>query len=148
MYNDPRDAFAEMDELFDRLFSRMSGNFGMAEMGFPLSGTLVPDFVEEPEEPAPAEITVSQLREPVPEIFQDHEGTKIVVELPGVTEDNLNLGLRRGELIIEAVDGDCVYHTHVPVPAGSDPLTMMHSLKNGVLEVTLCPRAGVQANSG
>jgi HSP20 family molecular chaperone IbpA len=148
MYDDSPDVFAEMDELFDHLFSRMSGNYGMAGMGLPSPGTLVQEYAEEPEEPASAEVADSPFKEPVPEIFRDHDGTKIVVELPGVTEDNLNLALRRGELIIEAVDGECMYHTHAPVPAESDPLTMRHSLKNGVLEVTLCSRPDTAANAG
>ena len=150
MFRDPLDAFAEMDELFDHLFSKVSGNLGMAGMEFSSPGTLVSDYDEDPEEPGagPADVAGGQLREPVPEIFEDSDGTKIVVELPGVTEDNLNLAIRRSELIIEAVDGDCMYRTHAIVPAGSDPAMMRHSLKNGVLEVTLCGRPGSAANAG
>ena len=142
MYRDPLDAFAEMDELFDHLFPKVSGNFGMTGMGFSSPGVILKDYTEELPEPAPAEAADVQFREPVPEIFQDHDGTKIVVELPGVTEDNLNLALRKRELIIEAVDGDCIYHAVAPVPAGADPTTISHSLKNGVLEVTLGVRPG------
>jgi HSP20 family molecular chaperone IbpA len=147
MYNDPLDAFAEMDELFDHLFSKVSGNFGMAGMEFSSPGMPVPDYAEESVEPVPAEDGEDQVREPVPEIFRDHDSTKIVVELPRVTEDNLNLALRKGELIIEAVDGNCVYHTVALVPAESDPSTMSHSLKNGVLEVTLGVRPGTPARA-
>ena len=147
MYNDPLDAFAEMDELFDHLFSKVSGNFGMAVMEFSSPGIPMSDYAEEPGELVPAEVADDQFREPVPEIFHDNEGTKIVVELPGVTEDNLNLALRRSELIIEAVDGNCVYHAVATVPAETDPVTMSHSLKNGVLEVTLGVRSGTPASA-
>jgi HSP20 family molecular chaperone IbpA len=147
MYNDPLDAFAEMDELFDHLFSKVSGNFGMTGMEFPSPAIPESDYAEEPEEPVPAETAEEQFREPVPEIIHDSDGTKIVVKLPGVTEDNLNLALRKGQLIIEAVDGDCVYHAVAPIPADSDPSMMRHSLKKGVLEVTLGVRPGMPANS-
>lgn len=83
-----------------------------------------------------------------PKCSRTRTGTKIVVELPGVTEDNLNLAIRRGELIIEAVSGDCMYHSHTPVPKESDSSSMKHSLKNGVLEVTVCGRPGSVANAG
>ena len=151
MDEDSLDVFAEMDEMFDHLFSRVSGNFGIGEMGFSSSRTILADFSEEPaDEPVPmqAEIEEGLFREPVPEVFRDNDGTKIVVELPGVTEENLNLALRKGELIIEAVSGDCMYHTHTPVPKESDPSMMRHSLKNGVLEVTVCGRSNSAVNAG
>jgi HSP20 family molecular chaperone IbpA len=149
MYNDSLDVFAEMDEIFDKLFSRVSGNFGMRERGFSSPGTTLADFDEEStDEPVQAEIEEGQFREPVPEVFHDPDGTKIVVELPGVTEDNLNIAIRRGELIIEAVSGDCMYHMQTPVPNECDPSTMNHSLKNGVLEVTVCMRPDSAANVG
>ena len=99
MYEDSLDVFAEMDEMFDHLFSRVSGNFGIGERGFSSPPTALADFTEVPAdelEPMKAETEEGLFREPVPEVFRDQDGTKIVVELPGVTEENLNLALRKG----------------------------------------------------
>ncbi len=83
MYRDSLDMFAEMDELFDHLFSRVSGNFGMREMEFSSPDTSPADFTEEPaDEPVQAEIEEGQFRERFPKCSRTRTGQKLSWNFP------------------------------------------------------------------
>jgi HSP20 family protein len=74
--------------------------------------------------------------EPAPEIHRIGEDVKVVVEMPGVSEENVNIRLDGQSLTIDAAGCVHTYYTHAEVPP-VDPASMQHSLKNGVLEVTI-----------
>jgi len=137
MYNDSADMFREMDEIFDHLFSRWADDSLFPGLNFTESGITEIPSCTSPEINGCGEIPAREMQdyEPVPEVFRDEDGVTIAVELPGVTEENLNLACRKGNLIIEAVLEDRQYSARAELPAETDPATMRHSLKNGVLEV-------------
>jgi len=139
------DVFKEMDEIFCHLFPEWDEDFGMAASGF--SG-MVPARQEYRSCEGPGMPNVSGTEtgtaEPVPETITHPHGITVAVELPGVTEENLNLAVRGPALLIEAVSLDTVYVTRVPLPPDTDPATIRHSLKNGVLEVSFGKRAGTE----
>jgi len=144
MFSDPMDVFREMDEIFGRILARWDDDFSSAEAGF--SGPVpVKHELCTGDEGDPAETSVTDTRatEPVPEIIPHPDGVTVAVELPGVTEENLNLSVRGPSLLIEAVSADTVYATRAPLPTDADPATIRHSLKNGVLEVSFGKRAAI-----
>ena len=129
------DTFEQMDTMFSWLLSRMDQEFpaGIPQVyGYRIifndSGTL--DRMAE----LPATIPCT-IREPVTEVHQIGDETRVITELPGATDDMIRLGLKRGILIIEAGDADHLYHTTAYIPQ-VDMDSMQRSFKNGVLEVT------------
>ena len=90
-----------------------------------------------------------RLDEPVAEVHRLGDDVKVVVEMPGVSEEDLNIRLDGEELMIDAAGSIRTYHTHADVPP-VDPKSLQHSLRNGVLEVTLhaLPETPVQEPSG
>ena len=140
MNQDAVDMFAEMDEIFNHLFARMN-RFGM-DGGSAFMSIESPDNgIWEESEPADikeiAEIPENRIDEPVPEIVRDGQILRIVLALPGITEENLNLAQRKDELIVDAVTDNRHFHSSIPLPSDITTTAMEHSLKNGVLEVTL-----------
>ena len=74
--------------------------------------------------------------EPVAEVHRIGDDVKVVVEMPGVSDEDLNIRLDGQELIIDVAGSIRTYHTRANVPP-VDPRSLPHSLRNGVLEVTL-----------
>jgi HSP20 family protein len=60
---------------------------------------------------------------------------KVVVEMPGVSEENLNIQFNGSMLTIEAAGETRTYRSTTNLPP-VDPVSRHQSLKNGVLEVT------------
>ena len=125
----------ETDEIFDHLFPGLADDFTYGSCA--PAATTGFRYCESPESSGCVTPTKYERTggEPVPEIVSDRNGVTIAVELPGVTDENLNLAVRGGNLIIEAVLENRVYSTRAMLPTGTDQATMQHSLKNGVLEV-------------
>lgn len=129
------DMFDQMDEMFARLFSQMSREMsagGSQVYGYHIvinNGGGQGDGMEFP----PA--LPRSANEPVAEVHHIGDETKVIAELPGITEESVRLDMKGTTLFIDAGDADNHYHTTAEVP-GVDPATMTKSLKNGVLEVT------------
>jgi len=149
MNNDPQDVFAQMDAMMARFFRDMDTGslFGQPQtVGFHMviqGGNIPPEF---PDSPA---YQSRDSDEPVAEVHRIGDNVKVVVEMPGVSEEDLNIQLNGQELIIDAAGGTRTYHTHADVPIG-DPKSLQHSLRNGVLEVTVrvLPEKEIQEGCG
>jgi HSP20 family protein len=136
MNYDPEDMFLEMNAMMSRLMRDM--NTGVRSDGTPIMGyhIVIHGGNVPPESPEPAVTPSRDYGEPVPEIHRIGDDVKVVVEMPGVSEENLNIRLDGQTLTIDAAGSIRTYHTHAEVPP-VDPKSMQHSLKNGVLEVTM-----------
>ena len=136
MKNDPQDVFAQMDAMMARLFRDMDtgSSFGKPQnIGFRMviqGGNLSPEF------PDSLAYQSRDSDEPVAEVHRIGDDVKVVVEMPRVSEEGLNIRLDGEELIIDAAGSIRTYHTHADVPP-VDPKSLQHSLRNGVLEVTV-----------
>jgi HSP20 family molecular chaperone IbpA len=135
MFEDPKDMFEEMDEMFARLFSRMDQEFMDGSPGFSgyrimYRGEGEPNVMPEIEAPRPRDST-----EPVTEVHRIGDEVKVIAELPGVTDESLRLDVQGDQLVIDAGDADHHYHTSATLPP-VDVSSQHASVKNGVLEVT------------
>ena len=121
----------------------MNDDFPIAGMDFRTPGLIGEEYgeTEAASDPERDLSTGTVHNEPVPEIIRHNGGIILTAELPGVTEENLILAVRGDELLIEGVSGDQLYVTRAPIPEEVDAVTMQHTLKNGVLEVTFRCRA-------
>jgi HSP20 family molecular chaperone IbpA len=135
MIQDPMDMVTEMDELFDRLFSRLHREFAH---GFSPDWEYRTSFDDEAD-PGGTTITAGpglpSTPEPLTEVHTIGNEVKVVTELPGITDDEVRIRVRDNSLVIDAGDGDHHYHTTTALPA-IDAASMQRTLKNGILEVT------------
>jgi HSP20 family molecular chaperone IbpA len=132
---DSMDMFEQMDDMFARLFSRMDREFSAGtpqDYGyrFVLRNGGTPDRMAE----IPA-ILPRATREPVAEVHQIGNETKVITELPGATDDMIRLEIKGSTLVVDTGDADHYYHTTASLPL-VDAGSMQRSFKNGVLEVT------------
>jgi len=136
MIEDPQDIFDQMDAMMARMFAEMSRGTvtGMPPhaMGYRIiiQGSGMPQ-----NPPDGSAISARNPCEPVPEVHQIGDEVKVIVELPGVTDESLRLDVEGDRLIIDAGDADRHFHTSAMLPR-VNTATYRKSLKNGVLEVT------------
>ena len=135
MYEDPKDMFGEIDDVFAHLFTRLTRDFMKGELpgaGYPLflqgEGTSSPL-------PFPQRDQSGVTSQPVVEIHRIGHEVKVITELPGTTMDTIELELRGSTLCIDADGSPPGYSTRADLPP-VDPGSMKTSFKNGVLEVT------------
>ena len=81
--------------------------------------------------------TVHEVTEPPVDIFEEPEHVLVVVEMPGIGEEDVRLELRDDILAIAAERGSKKYRKEVLLPSSFDPAVMTHSCRNGVLEIKL-----------
>ncbi len=81
--------------------------------------------------------TVHEVTEPPVNVFEETGHVLVVVEMPGIGEEDLRLELRDDILAIAAEKGSKKYRKEVLLPSSFDPSKMSHSCRNGVLEIKL-----------
>ncbi|MDP3995905.1 MAG: archaeal heat shock protein Hsp20 [bacterium] len=79
--------------------------------------------------------TVSEEREPIVDIFDEKEEVRIIVEVPGVTQESIKTEIKGDVLTLEAKDPDRKYYKEIVLPKEIDPDTLTSKYKNGVLEI-------------
>jgi len=111
--------------------------FGLGEEG----GLAVEPFGNVKRDKRTGEAVVSEVREPLVDVFDEKEQVLVVAEMPGVGEKDVKVELRDDVLLITAESGDKKYRKEVLLPTGFAADKMKHSCHNGVLEVKLDKRA-------
>ncbi len=86
---------------------------------------------------ATGKTVVTEVREPMVDIFEEEDHVLVVAEMPGVGEKDFKLELKEDILTITAGHGDKKYHKEVLLPAVFSPDKMNHICRNGVLEVKI-----------
>jgi HSP20 family protein len=81
--------------------------------------------------------TVHEVLEPPVDVFEEAEHVLIVVEMPGVGDEDITLELHDDILTIAAEKGPKKYRKEVLLPAAFPPESMARSCRNGVLEIKL-----------
>lgn len=80
---------------------------------------------------------VSEVREPMVDVFDEAGHVSVVAEMPGVDAESVKLELKDDILTIDAGEDGKRYHKEVLLPASFGPEKMSHTCRNGVLEVKL-----------
>jgi len=80
-------------------------------------------------------ITVDEVREPMADVFDEEKYVLVVVEMPGVGEEDIRLSLKDDVLDIVAEKGEKKYRKEVLLPETFAPETMSHTCHSGVLEI-------------
>jgi HSP20 family protein len=79
---------------------------------------------------------VSDVREPLVDVFDEGEDIVVTAELPGVAEEELTLSASGSVLTLET-SGSSRYAREIPLPAPVDPRSLRHGYRNGILRVQL-----------
>jgi len=77
---------------------------------------------------------------PKVDVYENEDEYLVIADVPGVSQDHLNVAFARGELTLEGTNGDRVYQRAFTVPDGIDGSSIQAELVNGVLSVHL-PKA-------
>ncbi len=148
IFEDLEKEIEEMEKMFDEEFSKI---FESMKSGKPyvygFSITIGPDGKPiirrfgNVEPPWIVREEGEEYRTPFVDVFTDEKTNevKIVVELPGVSKDEINLEATEKTLTIETT-GERKYRTKVDLPVEVDPDSAKANYNNGVLEVVLKPK--------
>jgi HSP20 family protein len=80
---------------------------------------------------------VSDVREPLVDIFDEADHVLVVVELPGVTSDDISVEVEGDILTLKASGRDRRYAKEVLLPAQVDASSLKRSFQNALLEIRL-----------
>jgi len=80
---------------------------------------------------------VTEVREPMVDVFEEKDHVLVVAEMPGIGEEHVKLELKQDILTLSAAKGDKKYRKEVLLPGTFPPEKMRHKCRNGVLEVKL-----------
>ncbi|HTK08472.1 MAG TPA: archaeal heat shock protein Hsp20 [Ktedonobacteraceae bacterium] len=80
---------------------------------------------------------VEEERQPLVDIFDETDHILIIVELPGVEEEQIHTEAKDGTLTLSAAGRERKYSKVVDLPADVDTGTLTSKYKNGVLEIRI-----------
>lgn len=80
---------------------------------------------------------VDEKREPLVDVFEEKDKIRVVAELPGVEEKDINLKVKDDGLRIFADTKDRKYRKEIHLPSPANAKTLKWKYKNGVLEVSI-----------
>ena len=81
------------------------------------------------------EAVVQEIREPVADVFEEKDYTLIVVEMPGISEDDVQIEVKDDLLTLYAEDGEKKYRKEILMPKSYPKEKMRISCNNGILEI-------------
>jgi HSP20 family protein len=82
-------------------------------------------------------VEVQEIREPMVDIFDEADRVLVVVEVPGIRNEDVKLEIHDDLLLLSAERGDNRYRKEVLLPESFLPAQMTHACHNGVLEIRL-----------
>ncbi|MHB8126380.1 MAG: Hsp20/alpha crystallin family protein [Desulfitobacteriaceae bacterium] len=77
-----------------------------------------------------------EIREPIPDMFDEGDHILVIFELPGIEENQLKMQIVDGYLQLRA-NGAQNYRVNIPLPCPVDEKTIIYLFKNSILEITL-----------
>jgi HSP20 family protein len=82
-------------------------------------------------------VEVQQVREPMVDLFEEADHILVVAEVPGVTQEEVQLDLQDDILTFSAEKGTTRYRKELLLPRSFAAEQMSHSCHNGLLEIRL-----------
>lgn len=83
---------------------------------------------------------VEEAREPIVDVFNEEREVRVLAEMPGVDEGDIQVEVKGDILVIAAQGAERKYSKEVLLPVPVDPTAVTSSYKNGILEIKL-PKA-------
>jgi HSP20 family protein len=80
---------------------------------------------------------VEEVREPIVDVFDEEDHIRLIAELPGVSEDKIEIEVTGDILNLTASDTDKKYAKEILLPSKVNPQSLKTTYKNGILEITL-----------
>jgi HSP20 family protein len=74
--------------------------------------------------------------EPLVDVTKTDKEVKAVVEMPGITKENIRINVHDGTLEVKSEDPQRKYHRIIEIPPETDIETAKSAYKNGILEIT------------
>lgn len=78
-----------------------------------------------------------EVREPLVDIFEEAKEIKVVVEMPGVEEEDIQIEVKDSKIILHAVRGERKYEKEIDLPTRVSNEKPVTSYKNGILTISL-----------
>lgn len=78
---------------------------------------------------------IEESREPIVDVFDEKGHVNVIVEIPGVSEEDIKTEVKDDVLIISAESKDRKYSKEILLPKGAYPKAMKSSYRNGILEL-------------
>jgi HSP20 family protein len=91
----------------------------------------------------PNEKLDDDVREPLAEVREERNGTSVMVEVPGVVSEDVEVKAGGGRLNILAKRDATTYRKEIVLPKKCDPELMSWECANGILKVTFDWRNGI-----
>jgi HSP20 family protein len=80
---------------------------------------------------------VEEERQPLVDVFDEKDHILVIVEMPGVEEEDISINLKGDVLTLSAATGDRKYYKEVVLPQEVEADTLKSKYKNGVLEIRI-----------
>ena len=74
--------------------------------------------------------------EPLVDVTTTDKEVKVVVEMPGITKENIRINIHDGTLEVKSEDPQRKYHRTIEIPTETDIETAKSAYNNGILEIT------------
>jgi len=78
---------------------------------------------------------IKEEREPIADVFDEKNHILVVVELPGMDEDGIELDIENELISLSARRGDRKFKKDITLPCTVDSASVQKSYKNGILEL-------------
>ena len=87
---------------------------------------------------------IQDKREPLVDVGSSGKEVRVIVELPGVNKEDINVTVNERSMVISVDKEDRGYFKELELPGVVDPRGARSSYNNGILEVTIPLKAGGQ----
>jgi HSP20 family protein len=82
-------------------------------------------------------LTVKERHEPLTEVIEEDSEVKVIMEIPGVEKEDIEVYVSDGELTVSVDSKGRSYHKVVEIPKDVEFEKVKTTYKNGILEITL-----------
>jgi len=79
---------------------------------------------------------ISSEREPMSDVTETDKEVKVVVEIPGVSKENIKINAYENKVEVKTEDTKRKYHEVIEIPLDVDIETAKSNYNNGILEIT------------
>jgi HSP20 family protein len=83
-----------------------------------------------------AKPVISGEREPLADVTTSDKEIKVIVEMPGVSKENIKINAYDNSVEVKSEDPQRKYHRVIDIPPEADTETVRSTYKNGVLEIS------------